>query len=116
METAETAGLSSQGVSRLRAMIGRCGRHLGDFRRVLRGDPSANVSTIKVEQIPGTRAVKARPRIYNPVKTAWLTSCLPTLMARGTLFLHPQVVWASVPLWPCRNQVESTASCSILAQ
>eukprot|EP00903_Cladosiphon_okamuranus_P015275 g14116.t1 len=93
---AANVGLSDTGVSRLRSMTARNGgRHWEAFRRALRGDPPADVPPMEVRQVPGSRAVKARPREYNPEKTMWLTSCLATLVALGMLFLNPQAVWAS---------------------
>ena len=62
------AGLDESHVERLRDVIGR---RWHAFRRGLRrGDPPARVEPLHVTLKPGARPVKARPRVYNPVKTA----------------------------------------------
>eukprot|EP00903_Cladosiphon_okamuranus_P020678 g18987.t1 len=65
--SAATAGLSDQRVHKLGGIVGR---HWNTFRRALRGDPPADVEPVRVERKPGTYAVKARPRSFNPAKTA----------------------------------------------
>eukprot|EP00903_Cladosiphon_okamuranus_P006086 g5996.t1 len=93
VESAATAGLSDRGVDRLRGIVGQ---RWNAFRRALRaGDPPAAVEPMRVQRKSGARAVKARPRTYNPAKTAWLTTCLATLVAMGLLYLNKQAVWAS---------------------
>ena len=39
--------------------------------------------------------MKARPSRYDPVKTGWLTSCIPALVAFGLIVRNIQAVWAS---------------------
>eukprot|EP00903_Cladosiphon_okamuranus_P005335 g5333.t1 len=86
--SAATAGLSDRGVDRLRGIVGQ---RWNAFRRALRaGDPPAAVEPMRVQRKPGARAVKARPRTYNPAKTAWMTTCLATLVAMGLLYLNKQ--------------------------
>ena len=64
------------------------------FRRgVRRGDPPA-----RVDRRAGARPVKARPRVYNPIKTAWLAACMASLAALGLVFLNMQAVWASAAI------------------
>ena len=87
------AGLDESHVERFRAVIGR---RWNAFRRGLcRGDPLARVEPLRVTLKPGARPVKAQPRIYNPVKTAWLAACMASLAALGLVFLNMQAVWAS---------------------
>ena len=44
---------------------------------------------------PEARPVKARPRVYNLIKTTWLAACMVSLAALGFVFLNMQAVWAS---------------------
>eukprot|EP00903_Cladosiphon_okamuranus_P017345 g15980.t1 len=99
--SAASAGLSDQGVSRLGGIVQR---HWNAFRRALRGDPPADVEPMRVVRKPGTHSVKARPRTYSPAKTAWLTTCLATLVAMGLLFLNKQAVWASAVMATPKNK------------
>ena len=46
----------------------------------------------------GARPVKARPRVYNPVKTAWLVACMTSLAALALLFLNTQAMWANAAM------------------
>eukprot|EP00903_Cladosiphon_okamuranus_P011351 g10699.t1 len=101
VELASTAGLSGSGVGKLRAILDR---RYNAFRRALRGDPPANVEPMVVKLKPGAASVKARPRTYNPAKTAWLTTCLATLVAMGLLFLNKQAVWASAVMATPKKQ------------
>ena len=52
-----------------------------------RGDPSARVEPLRVTLEPGALPVKARPRVYNPIKTAWLAAYVASLAALGLVFL-----------------------------
>ena len=71
------AGWDKSHVERLRDVVGR---RWNAFRRGLRrGDPPARVEPLRVTLKPGARPVKAGPRIYNPVKTAWLAACMASL-------------------------------------
>ena len=75
------AGLDEAHVERLRDVIGR---RWNEFRRGLRrGDPPARVEPLRVTLKPGARPVKARPRVYNSVKTAWFAACMASLAALG---------------------------------
>ena len=75
------AGLDESYVERLRDVIGR---RWNAFRRGIRtSDPPARVEPLRVTLEPGARPVKARPRICNPVKTAWLAACMASLAAFG---------------------------------
>ena len=60
-----------------------------------RGDPSASVEPLRVTLKPEARPVKARPRVYNLIKTTWLAACMVSLAALGFVFLNMQAVWAS---------------------
>ena len=42
--------------------------------------------------------VKASGRIYSPIKTAWLATCIGTLVALGLVFCNLQAVWASAAM------------------
>ena len=86
-------GLRYSHVERLREVIGN---RWNAFRRGLRrGDLSARVELLVVTLKPGARPVKAGPRVYNPVKTAWLEECMASLAVLGLVFLNLQAVWAS---------------------
>ena len=39
--------------------------------------------------------VKARGRVYSPIKTVWLATCIVTLVALGLVFRNLQAMWAS---------------------
>ena len=72
------------------------------FRRGLRrGDPPARVEPLRVTLKPGARP--ARPRVYNPVKTAWLAACMASLAALGLVFFNMQSVWASAAVATPKN-------------
>ncbi|CAN0174500.1 unnamed protein product, partial [Scytosiphon promiscuus] len=85
-------GLSADGACRLRDLLGR---RVNASRRALRGNPPARVEPMKVQLKPQAKAVKAKPRRYNPVKTGWLASCIAALVAFGLLVHNIQAVWAS---------------------
>ena len=75
------AGLDGSHVKRLRDVNGR---RWSTFRRGLhRGDLSALVEPLRVTLKLGPRQVKARPRVYNPVTTAWLAAFMASLAALG---------------------------------
>ena len=42
--------------------------------------------------------VKARGRVYSPIKTARLATCTETLVALGLVFRNLQAVWASAAI------------------
>lgn len=66
VNSAAEAGLSSEGVNRLRNIVDK---RWNAFRRALRGDPPARVEPLKVIQKPA----KARLRSYSQCKTtSWL--------------------------------------------
>ena len=90
------AGLDESHVERLCDVSGR---RWNAFRRGLRrGDPPARVEPLRVTLKPGAWPVKARRRVYNPVKTAWLAACMASLAALGLVFLTMQAVWASAAM------------------
>ena len=60
-------GLSISKAERLRGILSP---RFNAFRRSLRGGPPARVEPMRVQQKPGTSAVKAKPRAYDPVKTS----------------------------------------------
>ncbi|CAN0485958.1 unnamed protein product, partial [Hapterophycus canaliculatus] len=85
-------GLSTDGAYRLRDILGR---RVNAFRRASRSDPPARVEPMRVQLKPQAKAVKGKPRRYNPVKTGWLASCIAALVAFGLLVHNIQAVWAS---------------------
>ena len=95
METAAANGLSAGVEARLREILDR---HLNVFRRGLRGDPPARVEPLTVAFKPEAKVVKARGRVYSPIKTAWLATCIGTLVALGLVFRNMRAVWASVAM------------------
>ena len=50
---------------------------------------------MRVQLKPGTSAVKAKPRRYDPVKTSWLASFVAALLAFGFVSRNPQAVRSS---------------------
>ena len=77
-------------MERLRELIGR---RWNAFHRGFRpGDPPARVEPLRVTLRPGARPVKARPRVYNPIKIAWLAACMASLAALELVFLNMQAV------------------------
>ena len=91
VQQAEQSGLSADGACRLRDILSR---RVDAFRRALRGDPPAHVEPMRVHLKPQAQAVKARPRLYDPVKTGWLASYIAALGAFGLLVRNIQAVWA----------------------
>ena len=90
VDRAAAACLSGESVDTLRSVLDR---RWNAFRRALRGNPLANVERLKVTMKPGAAAVKARPRLYNPSKMAWLSTCLATLVAMGLIVRNKQAVF-----------------------
>ena len=68
------------------------------WRGLRRGNSPARVEPLCVALKPAARPIKARPRVYNPVKTAWLAACMASLTALGPVFLNMQAVWASAAM------------------
>ena len=66
------------GGARLRKILDR---HWNTFWRGLRGDPPARVEPVTVTFKPETKMVKARGRVYSPIKAAWLVIFIGTLVA-----------------------------------
>ena len=90
------AGLDESHVEHLREVIER---RWNAFRRALRrGDPPARVEPLRVTLKPGARTVKARLRVYNPIKTAWLAACMASLAVWGLVFFIAQAVWDSAAM------------------
>ena len=87
--------MSIGGGARLRKILDR---HWNAFRRGLRGDPSARIELMTVTFEPKTKVVKARGCVNLPTKTAWLTTCIGTLVALGLVFCNMQAVMASVAM------------------
>ena len=77
VESAATNGLSAGGSARLCEIMDR---HWNAFWRGLRGDPTARVEPLTVTFKTEAKVVKARGRIYSPIKTAWLAICIRTLV------------------------------------
>ncbi|CAN0492248.1 unnamed protein product, partial [Hapterophycus canaliculatus] len=92
VEKAVQNGLSTDGACRLRDILGR---RVNDFQRALHGDPPARMEPMRVQLKPHAKAVKGKPRRYNPVKTGWLASCIAAVVAFGLLVHNIQAVWAS---------------------
>ena len=88
-------GWSAGGQARLREMLDR---HWNAFRRSLRGHPPARVEPLTVTFKPEAKMVKARGRVYSPIKTAWLATCIGTLVALGLVFHNMQAVWTSAAM------------------
>ena len=89
---AVAAGLSVSKAERLREILAR---RCNAFRRALRGDPPARVEPMRVQLKPRATAVKAKPRVYDPVKSHWLGACMTALLAFGLVFRNLQAVWSS---------------------
>lgn len=51
------------------------------------------VVTVKLKL--GTRAVKARPRGYEPTKSTWLAGCMAALAPSDSVFMDFEALWAS---------------------
>ena len=47
---------------------------------------------------PDVKVVKARGRAFSPIKTAWLETCIGTLVALGRVFRNMQAVWTSAAM------------------
>ncbi|CAM9246129.1 unnamed protein product, partial [Hapterophycus canaliculatus] len=88
-------GFSADGACRLRDTLGR---HVNAFRMALRGAPPAREEPVRVQLKTQAEAVKVKPRIYNPVKTGWVASCIAALVAFGLLMHNIQAMWASAPI------------------
>ncbi|CAM9316384.1 unnamed protein product, partial [Hapterophycus canaliculatus] len=92
VEEAVQNGLSADGACRLRDILGR---RVNAFRRALRGNPPARVEPMRVQLKPRAKAVKAKPRRYNPVRIEWLAPWIAALAAFGLLVRNIQAMWAS---------------------
>ncbi|CAB1096113.1 unnamed protein product [Ectocarpus sp. CCAP 1310/34] len=96
VSSAVVAGLDEPHVGRLRSIIRE---RWNAFRPGMRpGDPPANVEPLRVTLKPGALPVKARPRTYNPIKTAWLAGCMASPVVLGLVFLNMQAVSASAAM------------------
>ena len=95
VETAAANGLSAGGEARLREILGR---HWFAFRRGLREDPPARVELLTVTFKPEAKVVKVRGRVYSPIKTACLATCIGTFVALGLVLRNLQAVWASAAM------------------
>ena len=62
-------GLSADGIFRLRDILARCVETLGHAQR---GDPPARVEPMRVQLKLQAKAVKAKPRRYDPMNAGWL--------------------------------------------
>ena len=60
--------------------------------------PPARVEPFTVTFKPEAKMIKARGRVYSPIKTAWLATCIGTLVALGLVFRNIQAVWASAAM------------------
>ena len=69
----------------------------------LRVDPSARVEPLK----PEAKVVRTRGHAYLPIKTAWLATCIGTLVALGLVFRNLQAVQASAAV---NKQIEKVPS------
>ena len=86
VQASAAAELEVSHVEGLRVVIGN--RWNAFQRRLRRGDPPTRVEPLRVTLTPGARSVKARPRVYKPIKTAWLASCMVSLAALGLVFCN----------------------------
>ena len=93
-ESVTDAVAQGHSVSKAERLRGILSRRFNSFRPVLRGDPPARMEPMRVQLKPGSSAVKAKPRRYDPVKTSWLASCVSALLAFGLVFQN-QAVWSS---------------------
>ena len=85
VQAAAAARLRDPYVEHLREVIGS---RWNEFRRGLRrGYLPARVEPLRVALKAGARPFKARPRVYNPIKTAWLAAYVASLAALGLVFL-----------------------------
>ena len=76
---------------------GESGPSLFAIRGGLRGDPPARVEPLTVTFKPKTKVVQEGGGVYySPIKTAWLATCIGTLVALGLVFRNLRAVWASV--------------------
>lgn len=71
-------GLSGDGAYRLCDTLAR---RVGTFRRALRGDLPTRVEPMRVQVEPQAKAVKTKPRSYDPVKKRWRATCIAALIA-----------------------------------
>ncbi|CAM9630128.1 unnamed protein product, partial [Sphacelaria rigidula] len=95
VQQGEQKGLSADGAHCLRDILAR---RVDTFRRVLHGDPPARVEPMRVQLKPQAKAVKAKPRRYDLVKTVWLSSCIAALVAFGSLDGSIQAMWARLTM------------------
>ena len=58
----------------------------------LHGDPHARIEPVTKKFKPEAEVVKARGRVYSPIKTAWLATCIGTLVALGLVFCNLHAV------------------------
>ena len=92
VEPAAANDLSAGGEARLRKNLNRL---WNAFRRGLLGDPPARVEPLTATLRPKAKVVKARGRVYLPIKTAWPVTLIGTLVTLGLAFRNMQAVWAS---------------------
>ena len=91
VETVAANGLSVGGGARLREILDqRCNTSW----RGLRGDPPAHVEPLTVTLKLEVKVAKARGRVYSPIKTVWLVTCIGSLVALGLVLRNLQAVWA----------------------
>ena len=89
VESAATNGLSAGGSTRLCEIMDR---HWNAFRRGLRDDPTARLEPLTVTFKTEAKVVKARGRVYSPIKTAWLATCIRTVVELGLSIRNLQAV------------------------
>ena len=87
--------MSAGGEARLREISDW---HWNVFRYGLRGDPPARVEPLTVTFKSEAKVVKARGRLYSPIKTTCLATCLGTLVALGLVFRNLQAVRSSAAM------------------
>ena len=95
VDTAAADNLSAGVEARLSEILDR---HWNIFRRILCDDPYARAEPLTGTFEPEAKVVKARGRVYSPLKTAWLSTCIGTLVALGLMFYKLQALWASVAM------------------
>ena len=100
VETEASNGLSAGGEARLREILDW---HWNAFWHGVRGDPPARVEPLTVTFKSEAKVVKVRGLVCSLIQTAWLATCIGTLVALGLVFRNLKTVWASA-LYGCTQE------------
>lgn len=104
-EQADIKGVNTAAYSYLQRLHGIIRGRWNILRRGLRqGDPPARVEPLKVTLKSDARPVKAKLRVRNPAKSAWLSTCMASLLALGLVDFGMQAVWASAAMGLSKEQ------------